>query len=281
MSDERSGELEEATRSAQVWRVEGGAREEIADQLVREEPLELRLRDVSVAVLMRTPGADEELACGFAVTEGIVADPRDVRFAAHCRRAMPVYGRNVINLMVPDRLELDLERLRRNTFASSSCGVCGKATIDAVFVRSAPPELTVRVSLARVREAVAQMRASQRVFEATGGLHAAGLVNLRTGRLLAVREDVGRHNAVDKVIGRQVLRRALPLRDHMLVVSGRIGFEIAQKARVAGIPVMAAISAPSSLAVDLARKSGMVMIGFVRSERLNVYAGEKFIDLDE
>lgn len=277
MSDAPEGTEGEASRpeviSSAVLRIGGPSAGFAEDRLVREEPLEVRLRDTAVAVLMRTPGHDEELACGFVVTEGVVARG-DVRFASHCR-TVPLEARgNVINVMIPDRVAFDPEAWQRNTLASSACGVCGKATLDRLFVRADPLTPLARPLVPEeIGAAMAAMRAQQAVFDQTGGLHAAGLVDLRRGRLVVVREDVGRHNTVDKVIGWAALQRRLPLSDHLLVVSGRAGFEIVQKAWVAGIPALASVSAPSSLAVAMAQRAGMVLIGFVRGDRMNVYAG--------
>lgn len=250
----------------------------ITDQVAVEEPLEIRLRGVSLAVLMRTPGHDEELACGFVVTEGIVARTA-VRYASHCRTVPPEAVGNVINVMIPDHVGFDPEAFRRQTFASSACGVCGKATLESIFLRADPlRRLSRPLSRPQIAAALEMMRASQPTFDQTGGVHAAGLHDLRRGRMVVVREDVGRHNAVDKVIGHAALQRRLPLSDHLLVVSGRAGFEIVQKALVAGIPALASVSAPSSLAVTLARAAGMVLVGFARGDALNVYSGAADVD---
>jgi FdhD protein len=218
---------------------------------------------------MRTPGGDFELAVGFLFTEGLIDGRDDVLRVSYCEDLAPEEQRyNVVTVELGRAL--DERALRRNFFASSSCGVCGKATLDDVAVHCVPlapgPGVTVRTILA-MPEA---LRAAQRVFEQTGGLHAAGLF-APDGRLLSVREDVGRHNAVDKVVGEHLLAGGLPLAQRVLQVSGRIGFEIVQKAARAGIPVLAAVGAPSSLAVDAAERVGMTLVGFVRDGRCNVY----------
>jgi FdhD protein len=221
---------------------------------------------------MRTPGGDFELAVGFLFTEGLIA-PSDVRRVAYCDDVADDDQRfNVVSVAL--ERPFDADRLRRNFYATSSCGVCGKAALDDVEVRCTPvadgPEVTVDV----LRSLPDALRRSQKIFDRTGGLHAAGLFRA-DGTLVTAREDVGRHNAVDKVIGEMVLGGRVPLADHLLQVSGRLSFEIVQKAAVAGIPVVSAVSAPSSLAVDAAERFGMTLVGFVRGDRLNVYTGAR------
>jgi FdhD protein len=242
--------------------------------VVVEEPLEIRLDGAPLAVTMRTPGDDLELAAGFLVSEGIVADFGAVTSIAHCDES-----ENVVEI----RLEPGAEGVRlpeaRHFFASSSCGVCGKATLEALRTRA--PALhadPLRVDAALLAALPARLREAQRLFAETGALHAAGLFDAR-GELLCAREDVGRHNAVDKLIGWAALERRLPLSETLLLASGRLGFEIAQKALVAGIPLLAAISGPSSLAIELARENGMSLVAFLRGESLNVYAGAERIQL--
>jgi FdhD protein len=241
------------------------------DTLAAEEPLEIRVRGRSVAVTMRTPGQDDELAAGFLLTEGIIRRPADVREIAPCRTTDRTSFGNIVNVFLAPSVKPDFERLTRHVFASSSCGVCGKASIDAV--RQQFPAVTsgARVSARTLARLPEKLRQAQAVFAATGGLHAAGIFS-RRGRLLVAREDVGRHNAVDKVIGHALLAGLLPLSEHVLLVSGRASFEIVQKALAAGIPVIAAISAPSSLAVEFAKESGQTLVGFLRGETMNVYA---------
>ncbi len=243
------------------------------DEVVVEEPLEIRVKGVPVSVTMRTPGDDGELAIGFLVTEGIISSREDVRGIEN--EAVGPNAPNVVDVALRVGLDVDLERLRRNVFAASSCGVCGKASIDAVRVRGLmPPARDVRLAPDVLRGMTETLRAGQTVFGRTGGLHAAGIFDL-DGRMLAIREDVGRHNAVDKIIGHAVLTGEIPLARSVLVVSGRGGFEIIQKALAASIPIVAAVSAPSSLAVQLAREMGQTLVGFLRGGRFVIYAGEE------
>lgn len=251
------------------WR--GDARHEDGDEVAREEPLEIRIGGVPVAVVMRTPGHDEELALGFLATEGVVDQPGSVRNVRHCTVVEePEAENNVIQVTLHDGIEVDLARLRRNLFASSSCGLCGKATIDQVMVRCEPVRDDARVAVSWLYSLPEQLRQAQEVFAATGGLHAAGLFG-PDGEARVVREDVGRHNAVDKVVGWALRRGPLPLAGHVLMVSGRVSYEITLKAVAAGIPIIAAVSAPSSLAIDLAERVGLTLVAFVRERRLAVY----------
>jgi FdhD protein len=256
-----------------VVAINGGVRSERPDTLATEEPMEIRVagpgqEGKAVSVTMRTPGGDYELAVGFLFTEGLIA-PGDVQRVAYCDDLGDEEQRyNVVTVTLTRPFDHDV--LRRNFYATSSCGICGKAALEDVEVRCAPvspgPEVSADVLLT-LPEA---LRAKQKVFDRTGGLHAAGLFT-SAGELGALREDVGRHNAVDKVIGEALLRGALPLADRILQVSGRLSFEIVQKAAVAGIPVVSAVSAPSSLAVEAAERFGMTVVGFVREGRCNVY----------
>jgi len=243
------------------------------DLLAAEEPLEIRLSGEQVAVTMRTPGHDAELALGFLVGEGIVR-PWDVAGVTECRSPEGDGGVADVQLRAgagPSR------GWQRNFYATSSCGVCGKASINAVRVAADPVGDGPRIASSALATLPDQLRASQRVFDRTGGLHAAGLFD-REGRLITLREDVGRHNAVDKVVGRHAETGDLPLASHVLLVSGRASFEIMQKALVAGIPVVAAVSAPSTLAARLARESNMTLVGFLRAGGFNVYTGEQRIE---
>lgn len=261
----------EAIRRVAVTRVAAAGASADRDAVAGEEPLEIRVRGVAVAVLMRTPGHDEELARGFLVTERIVRAAGEITAVRHCRVVEdPAAEDNVIAVSLRDDVALDLEALRRNLFTSASCGICGKATIEQALAVAPPLDDPTRVAPAAVRAAMAHLAAAQPVFAATGGLHGAGLVTA-AGTLRVAREDVGRHNAVDKVIGWALARDALPLAGHLLAVSGRISFEIAQKALAARIPIVAAVSAPTSLAVDLAERAGMALVGFARGEGFNVY----------
>jgi len=250
------------------------------DALAAEEPMEIRVSGEAVSVTMRTPGHDFELALGFCLTEGIVADAHAVETMRYCAGEDPETGLNTYNVV-----DLHLRggvtvapELKRNVYTTSSCGICGTASLEAVRRRATPVhDDPLRVPAALLDGLPGKLRAAQEVFDRTGGLHAAGLFDAG-GTLLCLREDVGRHNAVDKVIGWAATEGRLPLRSHMLMVSGRVAFEIAQKALLAGIPLVAAVSAPSSLAVDLARETGMTLIGFLREGRMNVYAGEERVE---
>jgi FdhD protein len=245
-----------ATARVSVTRVPAG---ETHDVVAVEEPLEIRIGGVAVAVTMRTPGHDEELALGFALSEGL--RPRAARLPSDL-------SANAVELDAPD---FDPERLRRSFYTSSSCGVCGKGALEAVAVEAPRVESDARVPATLVASLPGRLRAAQAAFAATGGLHATGLFDAG-GELLCVREDVGRHNAMDKVIGRAFLEGRLPLSHEVLCVSGRLSFELVQKAAIAGCPVLVAVGAPSSLAVDLARDRGVTLVGFVRDGRFNVYA---------
>jgi FdhD protein len=244
----------------------------VEDYLVGEEPLEIRIGAAAVSVTMRTPGNDLELATGFLFTEGLVSDWKQIASVRHESDAKQ-NGANRVRVDLAPGVELDLDMSRRNFYTASSCGVCGKASIDAVRVRgiqAANTECGVDPEvLCRLPD---QLRAAQPIFGRTGALHAAGLFTMR-GELLVLREDVGRHNAVDKVVGWALANNRVPLRDSLLMVSGRGGFEIVQKALVAGIPVLASVSAPSDLAVNLAREFGMTLIGFLRGRRFVIYSG--------
>ncbi|GAA3646680.1 formate dehydrogenase accessory sulfurtransferase FdhD [Microbacterium marinilacus] len=248
------------------------------DTLAVEEPLEIRIAGEPLAVTMRTPGHDVELAAGFLVSEGVVRTGGDFRSAIHC--GGPGTGGadntyNVLDVALGPGVEPPSTDLARNFYTTSSCGMCGKASIEAVATVSAHDVSVddVRVTAEMLAALPDELRAHQDVFEKTGGLHAAGLFDAETGELVVLREDVGRHNAVDKVVGWAVLNDRLPLRRHVLMVSGRASFELAQKAIMAGIPVLAAVSAPSSLAVELATEQGLTLVGFLRGETMNVYAG--------
>jgi FdhD protein len=229
------------------------------DELAVEEPLEIRVNGSPVAVTMRTPGHDEELALGFLRSEGIPAA------TAHPTEDLAA---NVVEVDVGE--EFDLDRLRRNFYTSSSCGVCGKGALEAVAVEAPAVISDLTVSAEVVAALPERLRDSQPTFAMTGGLHATGLFDAGGG-LICVREDVGRHNAMDKVIGYAFLEGLLPLSRHLLCVSGRLSFELVQKAAVAGCPIMVAVGAPSSLAVELARDRGVTLCGFVREGRMNVY----------
>jgi FdhD protein len=239
-----------------VLRLPGGGRER--DELAVEEPLEIRVNGEPVAVTMRTPGHDEELALGFLLSEGV--SPRDASLPDDL-------AANTVDVAVDD---FDPEPLRRNFYTTSSCGVCGKGALEAVAVEAPRVESALRVSAEIVSELPDRLRAAQPTFAATGGLHATGLFGVE-GTPIVVREDVGRHNAFDKVVGRAFLDGLLPLVDKVVCVSGRLSFELVQKGVVAGVPVLVAVGAPSTLAVELARDRGITLCGFVRDGRVNVY----------
>ena len=265
-----------------------------ADLLAVEEPLEIRLgwraphaltrSEKTISITMRTPGHDLELAAGFLLGEGIVRERAHIASLAHCGPVAP--GRatsNVVKLGIAEGVMLDLARLERSFYTTSSCGVCGKTSLEALRA-VAPPALSPdgpRVAASVIHALPAAIRAHQEVFERTGGLHAAALFDPR-GALLGVREDVGRHNAVDKLLGAHLLAGSVPPEGRggagVMLVSGRASFELVQKALMAGVPILAAVGAPSSLAVELARESGMTVLGFVREGRFNVYCGEQRIE---
>jgi len=252
------------------------------DQLAVEEPLEIRLYPgegepyLQVSVTMRTPGHDFELAAGFLFTEGILQDGGQVDHINYCAdHSLESPQRyNIVNVFLRPGVPVDAEHLRRNFYTTSSCGVCGKASIEAIQVRGICPIVDDAFAVdAAVFERLGDaLRGAQAIFDKTGGLHAAALFD-GTGRLLGIREDVGRHNAVDKLVGHAFLHQQLPLSRHLLMVSGRASFEIMQKAAAASLPLVAAVSAPSSLACDLARTFGITLVGFARGDRFTVYAG--------
>ena len=251
--------------STLVTRWQNGRRQAVADVLAVEEPCEIRLDGEPVAVVMRTPDHDDELAAGFLCTEGIIASG-DI--AAINDEPQP---RNIVDVLLADGVQ-PRRGWQRNFYASSSCGICGIASIHAVQRQAPPLPDGARVSRAMLSRIGEQLRDEQTVFAATGGLHGAALFDVG-GRLIVVREDIGRHNAVDKIIGYAFLRDALPLANRVLLVSGRTSFEIVQKALMARIPIVAGVSAASSLAVKLAAQSNITLIGFLRGERMNVYTG--------
>jgi FdhD protein len=301
----RSGPVREVA----IRRVKGCVESEDKDFLAGEEPLEIRVEGSSVAVVMRTPGEDRELGAGFLVTEGLLhaaGDIVDIRHRPHCLLSAPNNsGRpnevveaksdakpasrqasgdsrtdpavsqsegNVINVRLRKPDSLDLKKLTRHVFTSSSCGICSKASIEAVRQQFAPIEDDFEVEPKVLLGLPAALALAQETFKRTGGLHACALFD-SAGNLLVLREDVGRHNALDKVVGWALLGDRLPLRQRILLLSGRTSFEMMQKALAAGIPMVASISAPSSLAVEFAHDSGQTLVGFLRGERMNVYAG--------
>jgi FdhD protein len=257
---------------ARILRHRAGAKPAVArDRLVREEPLEIRIRGRSIAVTMRTPGHDRELTAGFLFTERVIRERQQLKEIAVCRGSLA--PENTLDVFLAADVEVDLAQLTRHVFASSSCGLCGKATIAAVQHHFPPVNSAVGVTAKMLTQLPARMKRAQRTFAQTGGLHAAAIFDSR-GRLVALREDVGRHNAVDKVIGQGFLDERLPFDRHILLVSGRASFEIMQKALAARVPIVCAVSAPSSLAVDFSRAGGQTLVGFLRDGGMNVYCGE-------
>ena len=263
-----------------VARVRGELRETVDDRVAVEEPLEIRLGFQQagkrlthpVSITMRTPGDDEELAVGFLYSEFIIRSPADVAIVKPCQ------GDNTIRVELEDGVDVDLERLRRHFYTTSSCGVCGKASLDALHIMGAEPLESAAYFAKDVMTSMPdRVRREQAIFAETGGLHAAAAF-AADGTIVAVREDVGRHNAVDKVIGALFMEQRLPARDLGLMVSGRTSFELMQKALVAGMPLMAAVGAPSSLAVELAREFNVTLVGFLRDGSYNVYSGEERIN---
>ncbi|MBG1259794.1 formate dehydrogenase accessory sulfurtransferase FdhD [Nostoc commune] len=262
---------------ATVWVVENGKMRSRLDQLTTEEPLEIRLTPFqkTVAITMRTPGADFELAAGFLYSEGVVSHREDIRRISYCVDEL-VDGEqrhNIVNVELRDGLIPDLQPLERHFYTSSACGVCGKASLEALRLRGCPvipagPTVTPEI----IYSLPDKLRAAQGIFTATGGLHAAATFNAQ-GQLLNLREDVGRHNALDKLIGTALLSDELPLNNCIILVSGRSSFEILQKSTTAGVPIVCSVSAPSSLAVSVAKEFGITLIGFLRGERFNIYTG--------
>jgi FdhD protein len=259
-----------------LTRIENGTRRVRVDSVAAEEPLEIRVAGRPLAVTMRTPGHDFELAAGFLLTEGLVPGAGAIRAIHYCTGEGTPQEYNVVGVELAPGTPLPDPALARNFLTSSACGLCGKTSIEEVRVRA---RYDVACDPVRVRaEVLARLpdtlRAAQRGFERTGGLHAAGLFDAE-GALVCLREDVGRHNAFDKVIGRAALDGGLPLAGHLILASGRASFELTQKALMAGIPVLASVSAPSTLAVELAASAGMTLVGFLRGPTMNVYAGEE------
>ena len=258
----------------QVSEWQDGDLRRFEDYLVAEEPLEIRLGGSPLTVTMRTPGNDLELAAGFLFTEGIVQNREQIVSLTQGTPENKEASGNIVQAELAGT-EFERERMQRNFFAASSCGICGKASIDSIRVRGIqPPNPEFRLHPDLLCSFPDKLRGAQTIFGRTGGLHAAGLFSSE-GELIAVREDVGRHNAVDKIIGWALLERRLPLSGCALMVSGRGGFEIIQKALVAGLPLVASVSAPSGLAVRLARELGLTLVGFLRGRRFLIYSGEQ------
>jgi len=283
--------MSDMVRSFDVVRVRGGRRGADVDRAATEEPLEIRLHGRPFAVVMRTPGADRELAAGFLLAEQVISGSDDLGTIEYCTERQPqssqsrlskevsalsassaVASENIVNVTLMDQARVERALAdRRQVTTNSSCGMCGRRTIESLTANVAPVASTWTMPAPILLRLPERLRAAQAGFDETGGLHAAGLFT-PDGQLADHAEDVGRHNAVDKVVGRMLLREALPLSQHLLCVSGRTSFEIVQKAVLAGIPIVAAVSAPSSLAIELAHESGITLVGFVRGDSFNIYA---------
>lgn len=257
-----------AHRTALKW--QRGSFAQIDDALAVEEPLEIRLAGRRFTLTMRTPGHDEELAAGFLLAEGFIANAAELGEIRRVRDSKGANEPNAIDVILNVRAEGLRERLKRNFTISSSCGICGKTSIESITRRMVPIAGRAKIAAATLLELGAKLRASQEVFAATGGLHACGLFNLE-GELIATREDIGRHNAVDKILGWALAKGMVPLSKSLMMVSGRLSFEIVQKAAAVGVPILAAVSAPSSLAVELAEEVGITLVGFLRDASFNVY----------
>lgn len=270
-------ESADGVRSVAIERWQDGAPRADDDRVAHEEPLEIQIAGVPLAVVMRTPGHDRELALGFLLTEALIAAPEELLGLRHeSVTPDPAAAGNVIRALLRPGVAPDLERLRRNLYTSSSCGVCGKTSLERVLATAPPLGDPTRFSGERLLVLPGRLREAQRAFDETGGLHAAALFDAG-GELLVVREDVGRHNAVDKTIGWAAERGLLPLAGRGLLVSGRISFELVQKALAARIPLVAAVSAPTSLAVRLAAGGGVTLVGFLRGRGFNVYGARERI----
>jgi FdhD protein len=264
----------DAFRAVDVMRVTAGGRATTVDRTATEEPLEIRLHNRPFAVIMRTPGADLELAAGFLLAERVLSCADDLGLIEHCTDPSAEHPENIVNVTLASRSEQALDAIlaaRRQVTTNSSCGLCGRLTIESLRVDAPPFDAACTLPSAVLLDLPGRLRSAQTIFNETGGLHAAG-VFARDGSVVEFAEDVGRHNAVDKVIGRLLIRESLPLSEHVLFVSGRTSFEIVQKAVLAGIPFVASVSAPSSLAVELASELGVTLAGFVRGDTFNVYA---------
>jgi FdhD protein len=268
--DDATDAVRDEVREHRALRWQSGNRSERAEQLAVEEPLEIRLAGRRFTLTMRTPGHDGELAAGFLFAEGFINDASELGEIRRVRGRKGAPEPNAIDIVLNVPAEGLRARLKRNFVMSSSCGVCGKTSIDSIRRRVAPATDSARVAPPILLALSEKLRAGQRVFAATGGLHGAAIFSL-DGAMLAIREDVGRHNAVDKVIGYALTNAMVPLAHHIMMVSGRLSFEIVQKAAAAGVPILAAVSAPSSLAVELADEIGTTLVGFLRDGSFNIY----------
>lgn len=268
------------TKQHPVLKVRPAGQEAVDDLLATEEPMEIKVAhhdgrepaQTSISVTMRTPGHDFELAAGFLYSEGIVRNRDDLVDIAYCTDTETPQEQNVVTVTLAPSVDFDVDRLDRNFFANSSCGVCGKATLDSLQLSGYRPiETNTSLTAETLRSLPNIMRDQQRTFDTTGGLHASALFDT-TGTLVALREDIGRHNTVDKLVGAKLMEGALPLDRHILLVSGRAGFEILQKSLVARIPIVASIGAPSTLAADLATEFGITLVGFLTEDGFNIYS---------
>ncbi len=272
--------MKTAVEPIQIKKVGTAGVESKADLLAVEEPLEIRLgfgpmnerQQQSLSVTMRTPGHDFELAVGFLFTEGVIKSIDQVESVKYCQTVKPEELENVVRVELKQEVHLDYKKFQRHFYTSSSCGVCGKSSMEAVKIQCSSIISTFNVSKELIHQLPGKLREAQHVFEHTGGLHASALFTEK-GELIILREDVGRHNALDKVIGAMLFKKDIPLSNVILLVSGRASFELVQKAAMAGIPILAAVGAPSSLAVSLAKETGMTLLGFVRDGGFNVYCG--------
>jgi FdhD protein len=251
-----------------------GSVSNVDDFVAIEEPLEIRVEEKNVAIVMRTPGHDRELAAGFLLSEGVIKSSNDVFEISECESLTKNDSEkgNFVSILLSKDVNFEFGNLTRHVFTSSSCGICGKATIESVMIDFPKIERQNKICRSKIVSYPDKLSEAQTTFKKTGGLHASALFN-PNGEIVAIREDVGRHNALDKVIGYALLENLLPLSDHTLLLSGRISFELMQKSLAAGIPTVAGISAPSSLAIEFAKKSGQNLIGFLRDHTMNIYSG--------
>ena len=266
-----------------IWKIQANQSKQQEDFLAIEEPLEIKIKQgnnpaKNISITMRTPGNDQDLALGFLFTEGIIKNIKEIKKVAHLTSFNPEMQGNQIQIELAEESQVDLTKLDRHFYTSSSCGVCGKTSIDAVHQQSqfALANNDLKCDPKVIYQLPPALRAHQDVFDATGGLHAAALFDLK-GNLILLKEDVGRHNAVDKLIGSALFQDTLPLQNHILQLSGRASFELIQKAMMAGIQMVSAIGAPSSLAVELAKESDITLLGFVKEDRFNVYCRKERI----
>ena len=266
--------MTDSSKLFSIKKSSSGSVSSVDDFVAIEEPLEIRVEEKNVAIVMRTPGHDRELAAGFLLSEGIIKSRHDVFEISECE-SLNTNGSgkgNFVSVLLSKGVKFEFEDLTRHVFTSSSCGVCGKATIESVMIDFPKIEGKSQICSSKIVSYPDKLSAAQTTFKKTGGLHASALFN-PDGEIVVIREDVGRHNALDKVIGYALLENLLPLSDHTLLLSGRISFELMQKSLAAGIPTVAGISAPSSLAIEFAKNSGQNLIGFLRDHTMNIYSG--------